>query len=290
LYCVLYHYSSDYGNLTLEAETIYLGSVLLLRKNVVIPLIAAVSVISMSIGAVAASNLEEITVYLNKGVSVQMDGEKWTPKDETGNTLYPITYNGSTYLPVRAVGEASGLKVGWNEEKQKVLLGGANESSASTQSTNGSAQPAEETVIRKFAVPNKVKSIEKKGLVEENGTIVFYGYDKDGVYLGIKTDEDNIKAFIAKAQGLTPPPAVSEGWFDSEYLGQKYGRVDFEKKSIILMDYTTKEPTELYRFNMPDNYQEIENGDLKSDGIRIKVWNKEFYFNISDLQKLGLFQ
>lgn len=283
MFCVLYHYSSDYGNLSLGAETIYLGSVKLLRKKIVIPLLAAVSIISMSIGAVAASNLEEITVYLNKGVSIKLDGEKWTPKDEAGNTLYPITYNGSTYLPVRAVGEASGLKVGWNEEKQKVLLG-------ASESPNGSAQQADETVKRKFAIPNKVKSIEKKGLVEENGTFVFYGFDKDGVYLGKETDEDNIKAFIAKAQGLTPPPAVAEGWLSAEYLGQIYGTVTFEEKSIILMDFSTKQSTELYRFNMPDGYQKTENGDLKSDGIRIKVWNKEYYFNISDLQKLGLFQ
>jgi hypothetical protein len=86
-------------------------------------MITAVSFVSMSIGAVAASNLEEIQAYLNKGVSITLHGEKWTPKDSDGSTLYPITYNGSTYLPVRAVAEAAGLPVEWKGDTQTVALG-----------------------------------------------------------------------------------------------------------------------------------------------------------------------
>jgi hypothetical protein len=77
----------------------------------------------MSVGAVADTALEEIKAYLNIGVSIELKGNAWTPKDEDGNVLHPITYNGSTYLPVRAVGEAVGLKVDWNAETQTVVLG-----------------------------------------------------------------------------------------------------------------------------------------------------------------------
>lgn len=98
-----------------------------MEKIAIAGIITAVSLVSMSIGAVAASNLEEIQAYLNKGVSITLHGEKWTPKDSDGSTLYPITYNGSTYLPVRAVAEATGLPVEWKGETQTVALGGKTE-------------------------------------------------------------------------------------------------------------------------------------------------------------------
>lgn len=102
-----------------------------MKKMIVIPLVAAVSALSMSIGAIAASNLEEVKAYLNKGISIELEGKDWAPKDEDGNVLYPITYNGNTYLPVRAVGESAGVKVGWNGNTQTIYLGD---------------QPVEETV------------------------------------------------------------------------------------------------------------------------------------------------
>ena len=94
-----------------------------MKKIAIAGIITAVSLVSASIGAVAASNLEELQAYLNKGVSITLRGEKWTPKDSDGSTLYPITYNGSTYLPVRAVAEATGLPVEWKGETQTVALG-----------------------------------------------------------------------------------------------------------------------------------------------------------------------
>lgn len=94
-----------------------------MKKIIVIPLVAAVSALSMSIGAIAASNLEEVKAYLNKGISIELYGKDWIPKDEDGSTLHPITYNGNTYLPVRAVGESAGVKVGWNGNTQTIYLG-----------------------------------------------------------------------------------------------------------------------------------------------------------------------
>lgn len=109
------------------------------RKLMLTGLIAAVSAFSMSIGAIAATNLEEISAYLNKGITIKLKGQTWTPKDSDGNTLHPITYNGSTYLPVRAVGEAFGVKIGWNDETQTVFLG---EDIARQPTSNSRTNPA----------------------------------------------------------------------------------------------------------------------------------------------------
>lgn len=105
------------------------------RKIVMSAVLSVVIVASMSIGAFAATGLEEISAYLNKGLGIKLNGQAWQPKDEDGNELYPITYNGSTYLPVRAVGEALGIPIGYDGNTNTVLIGeGVGESAKSADS------------------------------------------------------------------------------------------------------------------------------------------------------------
>ncbi|WP_128896631.1 hypothetical protein [Longirhabdus pacifica] len=64
------------------------------------------AVLIFTVGAYAGANMEEIKAHLNKNINFKVMGEDWTPQDQSGTTMYPITYEGSTYLPVRAAGEA----------------------------------------------------------------------------------------------------------------------------------------------------------------------------------------
>ncbi len=74
-------------------------------------------------GAYAGANLEEIQAYLNRGLQFKIDGAAWQPKDTNGSPLYPITYNGTTYLPVRAISNALQVAVNYDETTNTVLLG-----------------------------------------------------------------------------------------------------------------------------------------------------------------------
>ena len=93
------------------------------KKIIIAASLTAIITTSMSIGAFAATNLEEISAYLNKGLGLKLNGKAWQPKDEDGNALYPISYNGSTYLPARAVAEALGTSVGYDSATNTVLIG-----------------------------------------------------------------------------------------------------------------------------------------------------------------------
>lgn len=76
-----------------------------------------------SSGAVStASGQEEIKAYLAPGITVKYNGEVQTLKDAAGNTVYPVSYNGTTYLPVRAVSNMLGVAVAWDQSTQTVLL------------------------------------------------------------------------------------------------------------------------------------------------------------------------
>jgi branched-chain amino acid transport system substrate-binding protein len=56
-------------------------------------------------------------------IQLFIDGTKITPKDVNGKIVEPFIHNGTTYLPVRAVGEALGKTVDWDGATQTVYIG-----------------------------------------------------------------------------------------------------------------------------------------------------------------------
>lgn len=92
------------------------------RKLLLSILIGAVIFVSAVVGVVAATGTQQITALLNGNIKITLNGDPWTPRDATGKALTPITYEGSTYLPVRAVAEAAGMSVDWDGATQTVIL------------------------------------------------------------------------------------------------------------------------------------------------------------------------
>ncbi|CAG7651693.1 DUF4352 domain-containing protein [Paenibacillus allorhizosphaerae] len=112
------------------------------RKLLIASALSVIIVTSMSFGAFAASNLDEISAYLNKGLNLKLNGKAWQPKDEEGNALYPISYNGNTYLPARAVAEALGTAVGYDSATNTVLIGGQADSKPAGTPGKSRSNPA----------------------------------------------------------------------------------------------------------------------------------------------------
>ncbi len=73
--------------------------------------------------SVFAKNTTETIQALYKDIKIYVDGVKIDPKDANGNTVEPFIYNGTTYLPVRAVGEAINKQVTWDGATSSVYLG-----------------------------------------------------------------------------------------------------------------------------------------------------------------------
>lgn len=83
-------------------------------------MLAALLVVAMIPSALAAAG-KTITVY--PGISIYIDDQKLEPKDANGKPVEVFTYNGTTYLPVRAIAEALGKSVSWDGKTQSVYLG-----------------------------------------------------------------------------------------------------------------------------------------------------------------------
>lgn len=81
----------------------------------------------------ASTETQSSNVYVDKSkktidvdyldIKLVVDGKEITPKNVDGKVVEPFAYNGTTYLPVRAVGEALGKTVRWDGATNTVHLG-----------------------------------------------------------------------------------------------------------------------------------------------------------------------
>lgn len=88
-----------------------------------VALLAAVLAVSSLGSAYAAANLEPVNAFFNRGVSFVLEGERWQPKNESGEPLTPLYYNGSNYLPIRAVAEALKVAIEYDAGTQTIYIG-----------------------------------------------------------------------------------------------------------------------------------------------------------------------
>lgn len=85
-----------------------------MRRKIFLSTLLAFVVFAVTAGA--AANMTAIRAQLNHAIKFVVNGKPWTPP------ATPISYNGTTYLPVRAVGEAVGAKISWNGSTQTVTI------------------------------------------------------------------------------------------------------------------------------------------------------------------------
>lgn len=104
-------------------------------RGVVTAALAVMLTLSLAANVFGAGTLTEVKVYLNTGIKIMLNGKPFEPADSNGTKLVPITYRGSTYLPMRAVAEAAGMKVTWDGNTETAYLG-AVEGTISNNSIN----------------------------------------------------------------------------------------------------------------------------------------------------------
>lgn len=93
------------------------------RKWIV--MLAVVMLFAFTAGVVAAPAVQQITATLATDFKFTLNGNAWTPQNEDGSDMYPLVYEGRTYLPARAIANALGVKVGWDADTRTVILGEA---------------------------------------------------------------------------------------------------------------------------------------------------------------------
>ncbi|WP_338554439.1 stalk domain-containing protein [Paenibacillus sp. KS-LC4] len=94
-----------------------------MKKLTIAVILGTTIVASMATGAYGATKLQEIKAYLNKDISFKVDGKPVQLRDGSNNTVVPISYKGTTYLPVRSISDALGVAVDYDSKSQLIQLG-----------------------------------------------------------------------------------------------------------------------------------------------------------------------
>ena len=97
-----------------------------MKKKVYVQLLGA-TVLALILGCtsvMAKQSTENIQVSYSN-IKMVVNGVPVEPKDANGSKIEPFIYNGTTYLPVRAVGDAFGQQVTWDGNTKTVYIGDA---------------------------------------------------------------------------------------------------------------------------------------------------------------------
>ena len=104
------------------AEYFKKKEMIVMKKRALILTAVAVCAASAVIGASTSSLIKNIQCQLRPDFTVVIDGVEQTFKDADGNVVYPVLYDGTTYLPVRAIGELMNKTVYWYEDEKRIEL------------------------------------------------------------------------------------------------------------------------------------------------------------------------
>ncbi len=93
-----------------------------MKKKLGILMVVVLVLTSFTVGIFAKDLVQKIQAELRGDFKIYIDGEKQTFRDVDGNIVEPILYEGTTYLPVRAIGEMMGKTVYWYQKEKKIEL------------------------------------------------------------------------------------------------------------------------------------------------------------------------
>lgn len=93
-----------------------------MKKKISVSVVCIVGLVSLVIGASAVGVIQRVQSELRPDFSIVIDGQEQTFKNAQGETVYPLLYDGTTYLPVRAIGNLMGKTVYWYEDEKRIEL------------------------------------------------------------------------------------------------------------------------------------------------------------------------
>lgn len=123
-----------------------------MKKILSLILALAVALTAVGAGPAAAQSDAAVTVVSAGQLHILYDGVEQTFVDAAGNAVVPLSYQGTTYLPIRAVAELAGLSVEWDGDAHTARLTSGGEKKTFkgahwTDNANVSAQLSASTAV-----------------------------------------------------------------------------------------------------------------------------------------------
>ncbi len=119
----------------------------------------------------ADTGWKDISVWY--GATVTINGESFIPTDSTGKTVEPFIYEGTTYMPMRAVVEALGAHIEWDANNKVVMI---------TYSEAGTPSPETEPIVGGLTYDFPFHLYSDDGEYNYLGKLVTGKHDTDGLW------------------------------------------------------------------------------------------------------------
>ena len=170
-------------------------------------IVSALAIIfALSTVVLASARLVNIKVAYDN-IKVVVDGrEVQFGVDSTGKKIEPFIYNGTTYLPIRAVGEALGKQVQWDQNTKTAFLGdGMVNTGEVNKALTEIMKPFSKEKAEVIAKDEYMKKFSLGGKEYNNG-ILFnsYSYQKGHTNFNLEGKYTNLTGLLgADQEGLT---------------------------------------------------------------------------------------
>ena len=105
--------------------------VLFMKKRFAI-VTAAIMAAAMAVPTFGAT-IRTADAQLRSDFTIVVNGDEVDFKTSSGDAVYPILYEGTTYLPLRAIGELMGKNVNWDEKNKVITISGERDSTSSNK-------------------------------------------------------------------------------------------------------------------------------------------------------------
>ena len=130
------------------SKTVYIGKTLSypIKSEAPIPTDAAAPAKESDLTVMTGLQPSMVTGYSKADVLVMYDFEVQTFKDANGVTIYPLNYNGSTYLPIRAISSLMDEPITWDGAAKKICI--ATGKKKATVEEPAAEEPEEERRLR----------------------------------------------------------------------------------------------------------------------------------------------
>lgn len=176
------------------------------------------------------------------GIQITLNGQSVTPTDANGNPVEPFAMEGTTYLPVRAIANALGLGVEWEQATQTVkLIGGG------ARVSDQQAQTATETYSRNSPAPiGTAQSIQVKTYSENyNASVVVleairgqeaYNMLKEANEFWASEPDEGMEYIVVKARVSINSVSEDKAISLSQFSFDTYSSDNVEYKDVITID------------------------------------------------------
>ena len=131
-------------------------------KKFVCAVLSTVMIVSGAFAVSAAQIIRE-DAELRPDITIVIDDETSYFRSASGDYIYPILFNDTTYLPLRSIGEIMGKNVNWDEANKTITLSGERDNYKNTSRPSTEDREDIEVQVRKdfkIVIDNKEQAFK----------------------------------------------------------------------------------------------------------------------------------